>query len=101
MINLGRISISLAIIAAVVILFGFAVLFVSTGDINSDPMTYRTTGWLGLSSIAIAIVAIIVGAIARLGKEKDKLGVYSVIIGICCFLAFGLLGFVSFLKGAL
>jgi len=101
MINLGKISIILAIIAAVVILFGFAILFVSTGNINSDPVTYRTTGWLGLSSIAIAVIAIIIGAIARLGKEKDKLGLYAVIIGICCSLAFPLLVFASFLRGAL
>jgi uncharacterized membrane protein len=99
--NLGKISIFFAAIAAIFILFGFVIIFVATGNINTNPLAVKLTGWMGLFSIILAIIAIVIGAIARLGKEKDKLGLYAVLIGICCFLGFGLLEFASFLKFAL
>jgi len=97
--SLGKLSFILAIIVVIGIIIGFIVLFSLPSPAMFNPQPYDMIIFSFFIFLIVGIIAIVLGIIAFLGKQKDKLGLSAITIGAVSIFLDLLLFMMTLLKG--
>jgi glucose uptake protein GlcU len=97
--TLGKLSFILASFVLFGIIIDFIILFSAPTPAMFNPLPYDIITTSFMIFMILIIISIILGIIAYLGKQKDKIGLSAAIIGIISILLGFLLLLMTFFRG--